>query len=482
MGNITVEDLIKMLREYNPDAIPMFKKACTYAALLHHGQFRKSGEPYIIHPLNVAYILEEMHMDEATVCAGILHDIIEDTSVTKKDIKNVFNSEVASLVDGVTKMGAMDFSSKSEQNLANMRKQILGITSDVRIIIIKLADRLHNMRTLQFMKREKQIEIALETLQVYVPLAYHIGAYHIKKELEDLSLKYIQPDDYNRIEHLQSQIQVQTASCLNEMRHQISEILNDNNIPNDIKIRMKNIYGIYQRIEQGHKLSDIHDLLYLKVIVETVGECYQSLGFVHSKYHPINNKFKDYICNPKTNMYRSIHTTVFGEGGRLVQAQIRTKGMDRIASIGIAAAWDSLKGEAKEKTQQDLQNYQFYQSLKEIDSDYKDDKKFFIHVKRELFDENIYVFTPKGDIIELPIGSTPIDFAYKIHSDVGDYMIAAYVNDEPVKFNYILKNQDRVKIVTNDKSLGPTEEWIESAKTSGAKRKIKERIKRNTYN
>ena len=475
MNSITINDLLINLSEYNPDAISDVKKAYDYASYLHNGQVRQSGEPYISHPLNVAYILSEMHADSDTVCAGLLHDTLEDTNIKKEDIAHDFNQNIANLVDGVTKLAKMNFSSKQDQNYANTRKIITGITDDVRIIIIKLADRLHNMRTLQFKSEFKQKENALETMEIFVPLAYYIGAYRIKSELEDLSLKYLKPDVYKRIGEKKIKLEEASGDILKEMLYKIETLLNDRNIPNEIKVRTKNIYGIYKRLSEGHKLSDIHDLLALKIMVDEIENCYIGLYLVHSKYKPINDKFKDYICNPKTNMYRSLHTTVFGPEDRLVQTQIRTFDMDKIASFGLTAYWDIEKGKARDVMQDDLkQKYQFFKSLIEINSIFGDNQQFVNQVKNELFANKIYVYTTKGDIIELPIGSTIIDYAYKLDTDIGNTMVGAFVNDEYVPVDYVLHNKDRVRIVTNELSYGPREEWLDIAKTSLAKSKIKE--------
>lgn len=436
MNELNIQILLELVQKYDKEELKIIKKAYNYATYLHKEQYRQSGEPYIIHPLNVAYILAEMHADKDTICAGLLHDTLEDTNITKEDIAHEFNQNVANLVDGVTKLSKMNFSSKQEQNYANTRKIITGITEDVRIIIIKLADRLHNMRTLGFKSEFKQKENALETMEIFVPLAYYIGAYRIKSELEDLSLQYLKPDMY------------------------------------------KNIYGIYKRLEEGYKLSDIHDLLALKIMVDEVDNCYKALGIIHHEYRPINNKFKDYICNSKTNMYRSLHTTVFGPDDRLVQTQIRTFDMDKIASFGLTTYWDIEKGKARDIMQNDLkQKFQFFKSLTEINSMFGDNQQFVNQVKNELFSDKVYVYTTKGEIIELPKGSTPIDFAYKIHTDIGNTMVAAIVNDEYVPVDFCLTNKDRVKIITDNLSFGPREDWIEKAQTSHAKRKIKEFIK-----
>lgn len=478
MNNICIEDLLEKLSSYNPDEVSYVNKAYDYAKKLHEGQYRQSGEPYIMHPLNVAFILAEMHADRDTICAGLLHDVLEDTNISKEDIAHDFNQEIANLVDGVTKLSKMNFSSKQAQNLANTRKIITGIAEDVRIIIIKLADRLHNMRTLQFKSEFKQKENALETMEIFVPLAYYIGAYRIKSELEDLSLKYLKPDMYKKISEKKDKIEQISDSSLKSMLYKIESILTTKEIPNEIKVRTKNIYGIYKRLSDGHKLSDIHDLFALKIMVDEVENCYRTLGLIHKEYHPINDKFKDYICNPKTNMYQSLHTTVFGPEDRLVQTQIRTFDMDKIASFGLTAYWDIEKGKARDVMQEELKSkYQFFKSLTEINAMFGDNQEFVNQVKCELFSDKVYIYTTKGDIIELPKGATIIDFAYKIHTDIGNTMVGAFVNDEYVPIDYVLKNKDRVRIVTDDLSYGPREDWIEKAQTSHAKRKILDFIK-----
>lgn len=469
------EDLLNIISDYDVKDILMIKKAYMYASLLHEGQYRQSGEEYITHPLNVSYILASMHADADTICAGLLHDTLEDTKITKEDIEKNFNSAVAQLVDGVTKLAKMNFSSKQAQNYANTRKIITSITKDVRIIIIKLADRLHNMRTLEYKSEFKQKENALETMDIFVPLAYAIGAYRIKSELEDLALKYLYPDTYKSILEQKLSIEKESEDVLKEMYYKIKRILDAKDIPNEIKIRTKNIYGIYKKLSEGYRFSDIHDLLALKIMVREVDDCYRLLGLIHKEYHPINGKFKDYICNPKTNMYQSLHTTVFGPDDRLVQTQIRTFDMDKIASFGITAYFDINKGSARDKMQEALKSkYQFFTSLMEINSMFGDNQEFVTQIKAELFSDQVYVFTPKGEVISLPKGSTVVDFAYKIHSEVGNKMACAYVNDEIVNVNYVLKNKDRVRIVTNDHALGPKEEWLDIVCTSRARKKIKE--------
>ena len=475
MNYLTINDLLNIIEEYNNEGISIIKKAYDYADKLHEGQVRQSGEAYITHPLNVAYILAQIHADTDTLCAALLHDTLEDTEATKEELEYEFNKNIANLVNGVTKISKMNFSSKEAQNIANTRKIITSITDDVRIIIIKLADRLHNMRTLEFKSPLKQKENALETMEIFVPLAYLIGAYRIKSELEDLSLKYLKPDIYKKIAETKLRIEEDSKIATNEMLIKIKSILSANDMPNEIKIRTKNIYGIYKRLESGKKLKDIHDLIALKIMVDEIEECYKLLYLVHCQYHPINNAFKDYICNPKTNMYQSLHTTVIGPDGRLIQAQIRTFNMDKIASFGLTTYWEINKDNAREKMQEDLnKKYQFFKSLIEIDSMFGDNQEFITQVKNELFADKVYVYTTKGDVLELPVGSTPIDFAYKIHTDIGNTMVSAIVNDEIVPFDYRLQNKDRIKIVTDKLSIGPEYDWLSIATTTRAKRRIKE--------
>lgn len=479
MNSLTVDDLLSKVAEYNIEGLEMVKKAYYYAEELHKGQKRQSGEDYITHPLNVAYTLAEMYADTDTLCAALLHDTLEDTKITKEQIAIDFNNDVANLVDGVTKISRMNFATKQEQNLANTRKIITSITNDVRIIIIKLADRLHNMRTLQFKSEFKQKENAKETLLLYVPLADRLGMHIIKSELEDLSLKYYNSDAYQRVRDIRMKIDEDTKQCREEMLQTINKVLTNANIPHELKIRTKNIYGIYKRLEQGQKLSDIHDLLALKILVDNVAKCYPTLGLVHDKYFPMNNRFKDYIANPKTNLYSSLHTTVFGADGRLVQIQIRTFEKEKIASYGLTAFWNINKGNARNIMQEDLKNkYQFFESLVEIDQNCTDNQEFVKRIQQELLSQRVYVYTNKGEIMELPLGSTAIDLAYKIHTELGNKMVGATVNDNPVDCDYILHNKDRVRIITNDLSLGPNIGWLDKVKTTKAKRQIKAYVKK----
>ena len=476
MNNITIDDLLNLVKNYKPEHIETIRKAYEYADYLHYGQTRQSGEPYITHPLNVAYILCEMsgnHADVDTICAALLHDTLEDTTATKKDIEVMFNRDVADLVDGVTKISRMNFSSKAEQNLANTRKIINGITSDVRIIIIKLADRLHNMRTLQYKSEFKQKENAVETMEIFIPLAYYIGEYRIKSELEDLSFKYIYPEDYKRLSDQMNLYYTDSEPCLKEMYQKIDKILGDNLIPHEIKIRMKNIYGIFKRMSDGGKVSDIHDVLALKIMVNEVNNCYIGLGLIHSLYKPVPGRIKDYICSPKTNKYQSLHTTVFGEDDKIVQTQIRTFEMDEVASFGLAALWNLNMENPRDKMQEELRlQSQVYKSLGDFNVMFKDNEEFVTQVKCELFSDKIYVYSSKGEIIELPKGANIIDFACRL--DVQNILVGAMVNNEVVSINYVLKNKDRVLLKTDINSYGSRENWLDIAQTSYAKRKIME--------
>lgn len=477
MREITYEDLMNNVRGYIEEdkSLEIISKAFECAKKLHEGQKRQSGEDYIVHPLSVAFILSEMKADSDTICAALLHDTIEDTKMTKEKISVEFNPTIATLVDGVTKISKMNFSSREEQVATNTRKIITSLDEDVRIVIIKLADRLHNMRTLEYKSEFKQKENAVETMEIFVPLAYYLGAYQIKSELEDLSLYYLKPDIYTSIENNIEAIKHDAEGVIRKMLEDIGNILTDNNIPFEHKERIKSIYGLYKQMSKGKKIMDVHDLLAIKIMVDDVKSCYLALGLIHSVYPPINNKFKDYIASPKTNMYHSLHTTVFGLEDYLVQMQIRTYDMEKINNYGLTAYWDLHKHDADATMQKDLKtHFQFFKSIAELNTMTTDNREFVSMVKKELFDQVIHVYTTKGDIIELPNGSTPIDFAYKLHTDIGNTMIGAVVNDEPVSIDYILRNKDRVKILTDPLSFGPRLEWQDKAKTMRAKRLIRD--------
>ena len=475
MKSASYEDLINNLKYLSKKDLDKISKAFYCASNLHKGQKRQSGEDYVSHPLTVAFILSEMKADADTICAALLHDTIEDTDITKDKLEVMFNKDIATLVYGVTKISKMNFSSREEQVATNTRKIITSLDEDVRIVIIKLTDRLHNMRTLDFKNEFKQKENALETMEIFVPLAYYLGAYQLKNELEDLSLKYLKPDKYHEIQSIMKKTSPELNEITEEMLSEMNELLEKHDIPFALVSRIKNVYGIYKNIVKGKKLADIHDLLAIKVIVNDIKDCYLALGAIHSKYNPLNSKFKDYIAMPKTNMYQSLHTTVFGSRDCLVQTQIRTSQMNLVDTYGLTAYWDLNKENAKSTMQEELKSkFQFFKSLTEINALTSDNQEFVSQVKSELFNGSIYVYTPKGDIIELPYGSTPIDFAYKIHTDIGNTMVGAIVNDNPEAIDYILQNKDRVKIITDPLSFGPRAEWQDKAHTMSAKRLIRE--------
>lgn len=478
MNNLSFYDLEALVNSYYPQGLEQLRKAYNLANYLHKGQKRASGEDYIIHPLNVAYILAMLHADIDTICAALLHDTIEDTEITKIELEIMFNYTVANLVDGVSKIRRMNFSSKEEQRLANTRKIILGLTNDIRIILIKLADRLHNMRTLQYKTKEKQIENSIETLEIYVPLAYYLGLYEIKNELENISLFYLYPDVYQEIKEDREKIKYLYQDDLESMKENISNGLQENNINSDIRLRIKSIYGIYKAKEKGiitnkkFKITDINDLFSIKINVDNIDYCYKALRIIHFAYFPVNHKFKDYICRPKTNNYQSLHTTLYGPDKQLVQTQIRTFKMDRVASLGITESWKEKGQNAFKVMQEELKKFQFYNSLLEIDKYFKENSDFVEHIKNELFYPKVYTYNAAtGEVVELPKGSTVIDFAYKI--GVGDNMSEAIVNGISVDPGYILKNGDRVNIVTNNLNIAAPPQWIDKAKTTRAKIRIR---------
>ncbi len=475
--NKSIEEFLELMQDYSQEEQERIKKAYELAKELHKNQLRDSGEPYIIHPINVAYNVATIMPDADSICAAFLHDTLEDTDITKEELITLFNSTIANLVDGVTNFNKSKEYSKTEKNNATLRKLVVtALQEDVRILLIKLCDKLHNMRTLEYKPREKQIKTALETLKFYAPLAYHLGVYRIKTELEDIAFSYINPERYQDLRRKREEYDTLVKEDLYAMSKTIEEVLKQNNIQVAVKIRSKNIYGIHNRLESGHKFSDMFDLLCLKIVVEKQSDCYQALGLIHFKYHPINGKFKDYICNPKTNLYQSLHTTVFGENGHLVQVQIRTEKMDKIASFGLAAYWQIYEGNAYQIMQEDFKNCQIYKSLEQINEIFENNHDFVEHVEEEVLSKKIYVYSPKGDAYALPVGATPIDFAYAVHTDIGNNMIRAFVNDEEVPLTTILKNKDRVRVITSNSSsfLDSKMKWDEIVITALAKRKIRE--------
>ena len=475
--NITIDELIEKFKKYNNNEkdMDLIRRAYDYAEKKHFGQKRISGDDYILHPLNVALILTEISADAPCMAAALLHDTVEDSDATKEEIEKLFGSEVALLVDGVTKINKINFNSDSEASAAYQRKILVGLSEDVRVIIIKLADRLHNMRTLDVMSEEKQKKKAKETLEILTPVAHRLGIYKIKSELEDLSLRYLKPDAYFDIVEKLNQKKVERDAAVSKMMDEVSSLLKEHNIPHEIKGRSKSIYSIYNKLSKGKPFSDIYDILALRVFVDTEQECYIALGLIHSKYKPVPKRFKDYIAMPKTNLYQSLHTTVFGIDGELFEIQIRTYDMDKIAEYGIASHWSYKEHKDGAAASKDImeQKLQIFRNIIELNEDSSTPEEFVSSVKKDILSSDvIYVYTPKGDVMELPEGSTPVDFAYKVHSEVGDRMIGAIVNDNIVPLDYKLNNGDIIKINTN-KASTPSKDWLSFVVTTGAKNKIR---------
>ena len=475
-----IEKLLSINPNYNTESI---EKAYEVAERLHEGQVRKSGEPYLIHPVNVAYILAELGMDEATIVGGLLHDVVEDTEYTRDDLVGDFSDEIAVVVDGVTKLGNIKYESKEEIQAENFRKMFLAMSKDIRVLVIKLADRLHNMRTLEFMKPEKRIEKATETLEIYAPLAARLGIFSIKFELEDLSLKYLHPEEYEDLVIKIGQMKTKRETVINNVIAEIKESLDDMGFTYEIYGRAKHYYSIYKKMMiQQKDIDEIFDLIAVRIIVETVRDCYAVLGIVHTMWTPIPGRFKDYIAMPKPNMYQSIHTTVIGENGDPFEIQIRTREMHHVAEYGIAAHWKYKEGKTSgDSSTDDIKLAWLRQSL-ELEKDSTDPKDFLENVKMDLFASQVFVFTPQGKVLELPRGSTPLDFAFKIHSEIGYKCVGAKVSGKMVPIDYVLQNGDIVEIVTSANSSGPSMDWLNIAKSSNARNKIRAYLKRENKN
>lgn len=475
--NITIEDLIEKVKTYNTNEedIDLINRAFDYAYKKHFGQKRISGDDYITHPLNVAMILTDINADATCLAAALLHDTIEDSDSTKEEVTELFGADVALLVDGVTKINRLHFSNAGEQMAANQRKILVGLSEDVRVIIIKLADRLHNMRTLYVMPEERQKKKARETLEILTPVADRLGINKIKSELEDLSLRYLKPDVYFDIVEKLNAKKTEMDEDVNDMLKEVSSLLNEHHIKHEIFGRSKSIYSIYKKLDKGKKFNDIYDILALRVLVDTEQECYLALGLIHSKYKPVPNRFKDYIAMPKTNLYQSLHTTVFGVDGKLFEIQLRTFEMHKIAEYGIASHW-SYKAHGSVKTVKDSMEakLQIFRNIMELNEEADTSVEFINSIKKDvLTSDSIYVYTPKGDVIELPVGATPVDFAYRVHSEVGNTLVGAIVNENIVPLDYHLKTGDIIKVNTSKASRGPNKDWLNFVITSQAKNKIK---------
>ncbi|MBO6195446.1 MAG: bifunctional (p)ppGpp synthetase/guanosine-3',5'-bis(diphosphate) 3'-pyrophosphohydrolase [Bacilli bacterium] len=470
----TIDELVGAAKKYIKDEseIETIRKAYEYAREVHKNDIRKSGEEYMHHPLNVAYILTDLYADSDTLSAALLHDTIHIGNANIDDIEKEFGEDISFLVKGITKINKLNLFTNSENQINYYKKIIIGLTEDVRIIIIKLAERCQNMRTLYVLKEEKRKEKAKETIEILVPIAHRLGLSKIKSELEVNSLKYYKPNAFVSVEELLDNTEEERQALVKDMQRKISELLIENNITRfEIKGRAKSIYSIYNKLQKGKKFSEIYDIYALRIIVDTESECYQALGIVHSKFKPKQSRFKDYIANPKTNMYQSLHTTVFGQDGKLYEIQIRTHEMDEVAERGIASHW-SYKEKGKKLQNSMEQKLQLFRNIMELNDDNVSPEDFVNQVKDEILGDNIYVYTPKGDVFELPKGSTPIDFAYKVHTRIGDTMVGALVNDTIVPLSSELHDGDIVKINTN-KTSTPSKEWLNMVKTSQAKNKIK---------
>lgn len=468
------DSLMESIKNYmKAQEIALLEKAYHYAQKAHEGQVRNSGEPYIIHPLAVAQILASLELDAPTLVAGLLHDVVEDTPITLEEIEKHFGPEIALVVDGVTKLNKIDFRSQEEQQVENLRKMFLAMAKDIRVIMIKLADRLHNMRTLKHQPEHKQREIAQETLEIFAPLANRLGIFSIKWELEDTAFHYLNAEEYYNLVEKISMKRHEREAYIERVIKILKEKVVEANIRADIEGRPKHFYSIYQKMkEQGKELNEIYDLIAVRVIVDTVKDCYEVLGIVHTLWKPIPGRFKDYIAMPKPNMYQSLHTTVMGFLGEPFEIQIRTVEMHKTAQFGIAAHWKYKEGNKAGSKDMD-ERLAWLRKILEWQTELRDTKEFMEALKIDVYSDVVFVFTPKGDVIELPAGSLPIDFAYRIHSDIGNSCVGAKVNGKIVPLDYVLKNGDIVEILTSKQSNGPSRDWLLIVKTPQAKNRIR---------
>ncbi len=461
--------------------LDLIGKAYDKAVEYHSDQLRKSGEPYVIHPISVALILAEIGMDTNTIAAALLHDLIEDTSYTDEELKADFGDEIFLFVDGVTKLGTIKYETKEEVQAENLRKLFMAMSVDIRVLIIKLADRLHNMRTLEHMSPEKRIEKSKETIEIYAPLASRLGIYAIKFELEDLALKYLNNEDYNNLLADLEEKQEQRTETIEQVIADIKDELDSMDIKFEIKGRTKHLFSIYKKMKiQKKQIEEIFDLTAIRIVVDTVKDCYTVLGIIHTMWKPIPGRFKDYIAVPKTNLYQSLHTTVFSDIGEPFEIQIRTHEMHRIAEHGIAAHWKYKEGDASGNLNNDEMKLAWLRQSLELHSETSDSKEFMETLKMDLFSSQVYVFTPRGDIMELPNGATPLDFAFKIHSDIGCKCVGAKINGKLVPIDHTLENGNIVEIVTSSHSSGPSVDWLRIAKSSAARNKIRAWLKKES--
>jgi guanosine-3',5'-bis(diphosphate) 3'-pyrophosphohydrolase len=473
---IRINDIIDKIADYVPEAdLDIVKRAYIYSARVHEGQVRLSGEPYLSHPLEVAGILADMKLDPESIAAGLLHDVIEDTSATPQEIKDLFGPEILHIVSGVSKLSGLTFGSSQARQAESIRKMFLAMADDIRVILIKLADRLHNMRTLQFHRVDKRREIAQETLDIYAPISARLGIYWIKNELEETSFKYTQPEEYARIENHVSKSKGEREKYIETVKSYIQKAMDAANLKCEVLGRNKNFYSIYNKmISQNLPFEEIYDIIAFRIILDTVPHCYEALGLIHSMWKPIDHKFKDYIGRPKPNMYQSLHTTVIGPFGERIEIQIRTWEMDKVATSGIAAHWGYKEG--KRLDENVSRKFGWIQNLIENQEDFLDPGEFLENVRIDLFPDEVYVFTPHGEVKTLPRGATPVDFAYLIHTEVGNQCNGAKVNGRMVPLPYELRTGDIVEIVTS-KNHHPSKDWLNFVKTVKARSKIRHWIK-----
>lgn len=478
--SVSFDEVIKEVKSYirKEENIDLITRAYLCAKKQHEGQFRKSGEPYLVHLTSVAYILAQLRTGPTTIAAGLLHDVIEDCEVSSEEMRAMFGEEVTMLVEAVTKISNLKFQDEKEYQASNHRKIFIAMAKDVRVILIKLSDRLHNMRTLEYMREEKQKRISAETLEVYAPIAHRLGISEIKNELEDLSFMYLNNDKYHEIAHLVEKRKVERDDQVRHMIKEISEMMDEHHISYRIFGRSKHLYSIYKKmITKNKRFEEIMDLLAIRIITDTDSACYEILGYIHAKYHPIPGRFKDYIAMPKVNMYQSLHTTIMGEGGNIFEVQIRTEEMDQIAEQGIAAHWrykENANYNSKVQQKEIEEQLHWFRDFSIMSDEVNDDAMEFMNMmQRDIFEANVYVMSPKGRVIALPNGSTPIDFAYRIHTEVGHHAVGATVNGVLVPLNTPLKTGDVVDIRTSNQSTGPSEDWMKIVKSTHARNKIR---------
>ena len=475
----TIDSIINIVSTYvkDKDSLEVIRRAYLLAETQHTGQLRKSGEPYILHPLEVAYILAGWQTGPKTIAAGLMHDVIEDTEITYDELAATFDEDIATLVDGVTKLTQLDYVSKESVQAENHRKMLLAMSRDIRVILIKLADRLHNIRTLRHLRPDKQVRIAKETMDIYAPIAHRLGMFQVKAEYEDTCLRYLEPDVFYEIVRLMDKKKSEREENVERMIARISGILEAEHFNFMIKGRIKNIYSIYKKMQSGEKeFEEIYDLLAIRLIVDSLQDCYAALGTIHANFKPIPNRFKDYIAMPKPNMYQSLHTTVISQRGNIYEIQIRTKEMDEIAEKGVAAHWAYKENErTTAQEQREIQDkLKWYETLSTYEDEVNDAQNLLEFVKEDIFNANVYVFTPKGDVLDFPPNSTPIDFAYRVHTELGHRTTGAIVNGKMVSLTYHLKMGDVIEIKSNRNSFGPSEEWLNFVGTTQARYKIRQ--------